>query len=376
MLNDIISKKNQRIKLDNDIQKLEHQTSAGISREISDIKSRGNSDGDSAETFGCVNLIIFPIGFLWMYIGYEAWYGTEDWNFIFIIITHLPVPILALFGWWYYTFNKDYNEAKKEVKTKYQNKKDIEEKIDNLKKTVPNLNQEIIKLEKDYHNQLVKHFRTNYDKNNNGEIDILENKNDFLKYLQSYQDKIIEVSEKMGDDYIHILVKINDKLNLKRETINKSLVEIMKINNGFSQSSNIEVYESFINDEIQYYNSLLANSLFMASSLVNNDRITFRTIYEKFDKLNIFNSHYENQTLNLLNSINHNLNKIIQEIKDLNFSVTSALQDLTYATQENTEKITQELKTLDSSVNFNTLIVGINAYQNYKINKNTKSLRS
>ena len=31
----------------------------------------------------------------------------------------------------------------------------------------------------------------------------------------------------------------------------------MKINNGFSQSSNIEVYESFINDEIQYYNSLL-----------------------------------------------------------------------------------------------------------------------
>lgn len=223
---------------------------------------------------------------------------------------------------------------------------------------------------------MVKHFRTNYDKNNNGEIDILENKNDFLKYLQSYQDKIIEVSEKMGDDYIHILVKINDKLNLKRETINKSLVEIMKINNGFSQSSNIEVYESFINDEIQYYNSLLANSLFMASSLVNNDRITFRTIYEKFDKLNIFNSHYENQTLNLLNSINHNLNKIIQEIKDLNFSVTSALQDLTYATQENTEKITQELKTLDSSVNFNTLIVGINAYQNYKINKNTKSLRS
>ena len=368
MLNDIISKKNQRIKIDNDIQKL-------LSKTL-DIKIRGNSDGNSANTFGCINLIIFPIGLMWMFIGYGAWYGGEYWNFLSIIITHLPVPILAFFGWGYWREKEDYNEAKKEVKTKYQNKKDIEEKIDNLKKTVPNLNQEIIKLEKDYHNQLVKHFRTNYDKNNNGEIDTLENKNDFLKYLQSYQDKIIEVSEKMGDDYIHILVKINDKLNLKRESINKSLVEIMKINNGFSQSSNIEVYESFINDEIQYYNSLLANSLFMASSLVNNDRITFRTIYEKFDKLNIFNSHYENQTLNLLNSINNNLNKIIQEIKELNFSVTSALQDLTYATQENTEKITQELKTLDSSVNFNTLIAGINAYQNYKINKNTKSLRS
>jgi hypothetical protein len=63
MLNDIISKKNQRIKLDNDIQKL-------LSKTL-DIKSRGNSDGDSADTFGCVNLIIFPIGFLWMFIGYE-----------------------------------------------------------------------------------------------------------------------------------------------------------------------------------------------------------------------------------------------------------------------------------------------------------------
>ena len=375
MLNDIIKKRLERDKALEDIDSLEYNTNVwdfdGNEEKSKYIKNKKYSGNR-----GCSTLVFCSIGILWMFIGYGLWYGTDVWNFVTIIITHLPVPIMVLSVYLYHLSVKDVEKANLEHKKVRNRKKNYEEKLDNLKKIVPNLNQEIIKLEKDYHNQLVKHFKTNYDKNNNGEIDILENKNDFLKYLQSYQDKIIEVSEKMGDDYIHILVKINDKLNLKRETINKSLVEIMKINNGFSQSSNIEVYESFINDEIQYYNSLLANSLFMASSLVNNDRITFRTIYEKFDKLNIFNSHYENQTLNLLNSINHNLNKIIQEIKDLNFSVTSALQDLTYATQENTEKITQELKILDSSVNFNTLIAGINAYQNYKINKNTKSLRS
>ncbi len=326
------------------------------------------------DTYGCINLILFPVGLLWIFFGYFTWYGTEHWSFITIIVTHIPVPILALFGWFYYGSMKDYHNEKKELKIKHQNNKQIEEKIKNLQKISPKLNEEILKLENDYSKKLVKYFLENYDKNNNGEIDMLEEKDDFLKYLKSNQEKIIEVSEKMGEDYIHVLVKINDKLNLKRETINKSLIEIMKIKNGFDKFSNIEVYEDFIKDEIQYYNSLLANALFMTSSLVNNDRITFRNIYEKFDKLNAFNSHCENQTLDLLNSINNNLKEVIKEINDLNFSVTSEIQDLTYATQESTEKITQELKSVNSSVNFNTLVAGINAYQNYRINKKTKSL--
>ena len=59
----------------------------------------------------------------------------------------------------------------------------------------------------------------------------------------------------------------------------------------------------------------------------------------------------------------------------MNASITSAIEDLTFATQENTEKISKELKSIDSSINFNTLVASINAYQNYKTNKNTKSLR-
>lgn len=373
MLEGVLNKKKQRDKLNNEIKDLEKKI-LGFNAEISWSEGKKYNVEKDAGEMGCGATIFFILGMLWMLIAFDTFNG--DWNGANIIITLLPSPIVLFIGW---TYISSWNKSSKLSNKVYEyskQKKSVEEEVDNLKKIVPKLDKEIMELEKDYHNELVNHFKTNYDNNNNGEIDSLENKDDFLKYLQANQDKIIEVSEKMGDDYIHVLVKINDKLNLKRESINKSLAEVMKIKNGFSESSNIDVYESFIKDEIHYYNSLLANSLFMASSLVNNDRITFRTIYEKFDKLNIFNSHYENQTLKLLNSINNNLVKIIQEIRELNFSVTSAIQDLTYATQENTEKITQELQNIDSSINFNTLIAGINAYQNYKISKNTKSLRS
>ena len=230
-------------------------------------------------------------------------------------------------------------------------------------------------MEKTYHINLVEHFTKNYDKNKNKELDVLEIKDDYLNYLKANQDKIIEISEKMGEDYIHTLIKINDKLNLKRSSLNTTLSEILKLKQGFDSATNIESLEELLKNEIQYYNSLLANCLFMASSLVNNDRITFRTIYEKFDKLNFFNTNYENQTLSLLSNINNNLQKILVEINNMNASITSAIEDLTFATQENTEKISKELKSIDSSINFNTLVASINAYQNYKTNKNTKSLR-
>lgn len=375
MLADLITKKNQRDKAIEEIESLERKTNYKARRAEDDAVVKEIEERKGQTNIGCFNAIIWVIGFIWIGVAFDTFYPRE-WNITAIIITFLPAPIMALFGAFYYYAIKDSKEAKKDLK-KIQNMKNSNlEKLDNYKKIALNLNKEIEILETKYAEKSNEYFTKTFDKNNNGEIDSLENKDDFLKYLQANQDKIIEVSEKMGDDYIHVLVKINDKLNLKRESINKSLAEVMKIKNGFSESSNIDVYESFIKDEIQYYNSLLANSLFMASSLVNNDRITFRTIYEKFDKLNIFNSHYENQTLKLLNSINNNLVKIIQEINELNFSVTSAIQDLTYATQENTEKITQELQKIDSSINFNTLVAGINAYQNYKISKNTKSLRS
>ena len=377
MIKDLISKKSQLDKALKDLNN--YKKNIGVDRG-KDYRRDRRYAWEETDNMLVPIIITFSVGIIWIFIGLSAWFGTRHWGVFTFIVTFIPAPIMYLLGQNYYKSFKKSQKESREAKKNYiqftKGDKAREEQFKNLKKIVSKLKKEVSKLEIEYCLKFKNHFKTNYDKNNNGEIDILENKNDFLKYLTSNQDKIIEVSEKMGEDYIHVLVKINDKLNLKRDNINKSLVEILKIQNGFNQFSNIEIYESFIKNEIQYYNTLLANSILMVSSLINNDRITFRTIYEKFDKLNIFNSHYENQTLDLLNSVNNNLKDVIKEINDMNLAVTSAIDDLAFVTQENTNKITEELKKIDTSVNFNTLVAGINAYQNYRINTKTKSLKS
>lgn len=110
----------------------------------------------------------------------------------------------------------------------------------------------------------------------------------------------------------------------------------------------------------------------MVSSLISNDRITFRKIYEKFDKLNIFNSHYENQSLSLLRDLNQNLRQMIVAIGDLNQNVTSAIEDLTYVTEQNTRMLSEQLNSINSGINVSNLISAVNTYQTYKIKDSLK----
>ena len=113
----------------------------------------------------------------------------------------------------------------------------------------------------------------------------------------------------------------------------------------------------------------------MVSSLIANDRITFRRIYEKFDKLNMFNSHYENQTIQLLNDVNENLVRLLTKIDNLNNSISASIANMNYITEKNSKELSGQLEKVNSSIKLNTFIAGVNAYQNYKTNKNTKSLR-
>ena len=46
-----------------------------------------------------------------------------------------------------------------------------------------------------------------------------------------------------------------------------------------------------------------------------------------------------------------------------------------YVTKENSNELTSQLERVNSSIDLNTLVTGINAYQSYKTNKNTKHLR-
>ena len=115
----------------------------------------------------------------------------------------------------------------------------------------------------------------------------------------------------------------------------------------------------------------------MIISLIENDLITFYEIYETFDRINIFNSNWENEVSQKLTEIDSNLGDLIYSIQDMEMKISKEIKHLTYVTSSSFDNLNRsintELKSLNSSIKFNNLLEGIQAYQMYKINKNTKN---
>ena len=67
-------------------------------------------------------------------------------------------------------------------------------------------------------------------------------------------------------------------------------------------------------------------------------------------------------------------------INKMEMNSVSGLNELTYITSDGFSNLNNslgnELKSIQSTIGFNNLLTGIQTYQMYKINKNTKSLRS
>ena len=125
----------------------------------------------------------------------------------------------------------------------------------------------------------------------------------------------------------------------------------------------------------------------MITSLVNDDLITFYEIYEEFDKVEVFQSNHETLVLNELKSINEQSSTMIKKFDEFMYrvnefenSMVDSLGQLSYTTSQGfsnlSSSIGSELRSINSSIGFNNLLTGIQTYQMYKINKNTKSLRS
>ena len=55
--------------------------------------------------------------------------------------------------------------------------------------------------------------------------------------------------------------------------------------------------------------------------------------------------------------------------------ISNSIEELSYATEESNRQLENQLSEIDSTLKVGNLINTINTYQNYKINKNTKSLR-
>lgn len=209
-----------------------------------------------------------------------------------------------------------------------------------------------------------------FDKDDNGIIDIIETNDEFQKLLKKHQKTIISRGKEYNQNYTHQVIKVGNYLDDKRKNLQLIFDHIKRV----EEQNQLEIFSEILENEIHSYNLLLLNSLNLIVSLIDDDQMTFYLIYEKLDKLNIFNSNWENEVLKRLSNINSNIKGLMYEIRDMGDRITSSIDNLSYITEESTKILDFRLKEIDSSIKTNNLLTLINTYQMYKINKNTKSL--
>ena len=132
--------------------------------------------------------------------------------------------------------------------------------------------------------------------------------------------------------------------------------------------------------------------LLVLSNEVNGDIVNFNKVYNKLEDAGLFMTVPEKVNQQYLSEISSKLDKVIQglkvlfhsleetnrslrgieintsEISDNMYEVTSNLGDIS----SNLWDVSSNLKDVESSINTNNLLTGIQTYQLYKINKNTR----
>jgi len=183
-------------------------------------------------------------------------------------------------------------------------------------------------------------FLKNYDKNNDGNVDLFE-EDSFMNLLNKHQKGIIEIDKK----YVLDFIKINEYLIEKRGNLNELLKSIngynlkhlkyfkksnivskykelggsvnsrvglisqLKQNQGTQKSDLEELIDLFMLS-IENYNLILFHSLNMITFLINDDMINFYKLYQMLDKLDIFNSNLEKKNFEKFNEISTKLSNL------------------------------------------------------------------
>jgi len=256
---------------------------------------------------------------------------------------------------------KHYNYWYKFLKTIEQFKK---ESISNKSSTYK------LELESSFEkwNQLVTHF---------------DEVNNILKSKESeIQSKEKEFQTNFIQDFIRTLnfidenIKNSKNLNLRfqgrieRKTYEST--EFIEQLNKLIESENIFITTN---------SSILFGLVEMIRSIIYDDRVRFYQIYEKFDKMRIFNSQYQNDVLNSLNSINDNLVELNSNIETLTNTIDnlgkeliSSITELKFELSYLNDTVSSQLQNISTKLDVNNLLNVVQTYQLWRINSNTKSI--
>jgi hypothetical protein len=115
---------------------------------------------------------------------------------------------------------------------------------------------------------------------------------------------------------------------------------------------------------MEYYKNMAAAMLVF---YLNDKKIRYFEIYQAFERLGVFDSTWQKNVLNKLDNIEIRLAQISNQLTELNQNFITLV--------DSSENIVSELKEINSSIITNNMLQTITAYQTWRINKNTKSLR-
>lgn len=220
--------------------------------------------------------------------------------------------------------------------------------------------------------QVIEIINKEFDKNKDGELDILEGDNLLLDLLEKHQSIII--------DFDHSLVQSIMKLNKFLNTKKNNLIRVFDLLKSTDNQENLDEILPIIRESIDNYQSILVHSLSMIMSIKKKDMITYYELYETFDELEVFNSNWENEMSIKLSEIDSKLDDVVSSIKEVLNSVKSMestisnkMDQLTYVTKSSFQdlktSVSSELKSIRSGVRLNNLLTGIQGYQTYKLRK-------
>jgi len=229
-------------------------------------------------------------------------------------------------------------------------------------------------------------------------LESLKNYSDslLLNYLSDVREILdlkkeeIELKEKeFNSNFIHDMIKILNFIKSNIDSFRSNTLSIRitlerKIeNNDFLSSRDIKKLISSEDKFVSFNSTIIFGLIEMIRSIINNDRVRFYEIYEKFDKVRIFNSQYQNDVINSLSSINKNLvdistkiDNLINTIEIMGDQILSSIDELKFEVSYLNDNISGQLQSISSKLDVNNLLNMVQTYQLYRINSNTKSLRS
>ena len=262
---------------------------------------------------------------------------------------------------------------KKEKEIKMQNASKLQSNLeiaDNIKIKLSEIQEIKITDISDYKEIIIKNEKIIIEKGGNDLLFSLMKIDTFLKnYKESivYDKKFSTEDVPNEIDKLKLTISKNNTLSGQASTILEiSIIEAEGKINKLNKLSHmtLPLMESRIKN-LEYFKNI---GIAMIVFYLNDKTIRFYEIYEAYEKLGVFDSTWQKSISSKLDNIEMQLAQISNQLTELNQNFITLV--------DSSENIVSELKEINSSFITNNMLQAITVYQTWRINKNTKSLRS